>query len=146
MLLLTLQYYCPCFIRLEDCFASIRIEQVDLVAINIQADFIASDYLRARIEGRDSVLTTGIEVDLKLVTQVLNHINNGIDGGWSRAVAIDKSCIFQMDRAYAEGKIFVASSTSAFREKWGNRNPTNAFEYDCSEIAIARNMCTRDEV
>src|SRR5450432_4151115 len=105
---------------LEDRFASIRIEEMDLIVINKQTNFITSDYLRAGIKSSDSIMSTGIEVDLKLVTQILNNVNDGVDSGRCGTVTVNESSIFQVNRANAKGNVFIAISAGAFHKKRGN--------------------------
>src|SRR5579859_3552840 len=120
---------------LEDRFASIRIEEVDLVVIDKQTNFITCSYLRTRVKSSNCIMPTSIEVDLKFVTQVLNNVNDCIESGGHGAIAVNKGSVFQVNRANAKGKVFIASGAGTFHEKWGNCNLPDAFEYHFCEVA-----------
>src|SRR5579883_242672 len=83
---------------LEDSNASIRIEEMDLVAIDIELYFIANTHTRAMIERGYTSLIGGSEVDLQLITQILYHVNRRIDSR-TTAVAAHQGRILKVRRA-----------------------------------------------
>lgn len=134
---------------LENGLFGIGVEEVYLVGINLQVDFLANMHLRARIEtgleGFIGVATTG-QVDEQFVTQVLNYVDGSFDDRVALAILAGQGAIFQMLRADAEGQVTTSSLASQRGVSGGYVDCSHAFQGNHGRIALTNYLRALEKV